>query len=125
MRKKIGAFILSAGMIFTLVSCSGSSDAVEGTWTLKSAYSGETEVTEEQLQSAEIGGTTFTFKDGKVEISVPSSEELSEGTYTVEGNQVTISGDGEEDSFSGTIEDGKLTIKQGDSDNMKLIFEKK
>lgn len=126
MRKKIGAFILSAGMIFTLASCSlESGDIAEGTWVLKSASSGSTEVTQEQLQAEKIGDTTFTFKEGKVEITMPSSDEVGEGTYTVDGDKVTISADGETDTYSGTIKDGQLTIMQGDSEDLKLIFEKK
>lgn len=126
MRRKIGAFILSAGMIFTLASCSsGNNDIAEGTWVLKSASSGGTEVTQEQLQAEDIGDTTFTFKDGKVEISMSSSDEVGEGTYTVDGDKVTISADGETESYSGTIKDGKLTISQNDTEDLKLIFEKK
>ena len=126
MRKKIGAFILSAGMVFMLASCSsGSSDIAEGTWVLKSASSRSTEVTQEQLQAEEVGDTSFTFKEGKVEIRMPSSDEVGEGTYTVDGDKVTISADGETDTYSGTIKDGQLTITQNDSEDLKLIFEKK
>lgn len=113
-------------MIFTLASCSsGSSDIAEGTWVLKSASSGDKEITQEQLQANEIGDTTFSFKDGKVEITMPSSSEVSEGTYTVDGDKVTISAEGEKDSYSGTIKDSQLTITQKDAEDMKLIFEKK
>lgn len=126
MRKKIGTFILSAGMIFTLASCSsGSSDIAEGTWVLKSASSGSTEITQEQLQAEEIGDTTFTFKDGKVEITMPSSDEVGEGTYEVDGDKVTISADGETETYSGTIKDGQLTITQKETEDLKLVFEKK
>ena len=126
MRKKIGTFILSAGMIFTLASCSlESGDIAEGTWVLKSASSGDKEITQEQLQANEIGDTTFSFKDGKVEITMSSSSEVSEGTYTVDGDKVTISAEGETDSYSGTIKDSQLTIAQKDAEDMKLIFEKK
>lgn len=118
--------MLSAGMVFALAACSsGSGDIAEGTWTLKSASSGGTEITQEQLQSEEVGDTTFTFKNGKVEITMPSSDEVGEGTYKVDGDKVTISADGESDTYSGTIKDGQLTITQNSSEDLKLIFEKK
>lgn len=135
MKKKIGAYIISLGMIFSLTACSGGqTNSVDGSWELTKGYSGDTEVTQEQLQKAGIGGTTFTFKDGKVEITTTGSGEVSEGTYTVEGDKVTISAaEGSEETasgssveateYTGTVKDDQLTISQ--SDGVKLVFTRK
>lgn len=135
MKKKIGAYIIGLGMIFSLAACSGGkANSVDGSWELTKGYSGDTEVTQEQLQKAGIGGTTFTFKDGKVEITTTGSGEVGEGTYKVEGDKVTISAnEGSEESasgsavgateFTGTVKDNQLTISQ--SDGVKLVFTRK
>lgn len=123
MGKKIITFFICVSMMLSLVACGG--DAVQGTWKLSKGYVGEIEVKQEQLQKAGVGGTCFTFKDGKVEISMDSSAEISEGTYTLEGNNLTITSEGEEDSFSGTVEGELLTITyEEEGQVLKLEFEK-
>lgn len=121
LRKKLGIFMLSAGMVYSLSACGGSSDIMEGSWNLTKGYAGDTEVSLEDLESTGMEDTTFTFKDGKVNISMGNSDEVSEGTYSVDGTTVTISGDNEEVSYTGTVADDVLTISEGDS---KLVFEK-
>lgn len=123
LRKKLGIFMLSAGMVYCLSACGGTngSDIVEGSWNLTKGYSGETEVSLEDLEEAGMGGTTFTFKDGKVSISMEDAQEISEGTYSLDGTTVTISAEDEEVSYTGTVADDVLTISE---DDLKLVFEK-
>jgi uncharacterized lipoprotein NlpE involved in copper resistance len=113
-KKKIVSILLCLVLVLSLVSCGNSKkkDAIEGTWKLSKAYFGENEVTQEQLQSAGIGGTTFTFKDGEVTIETASTEdtEVAEGQYSLSGSNVIISTKGEEGSYKGTLKDGELTI---------------
>lgn len=121
LRKKLGIFMLSAGMVYCLSGCGGNSDIVEGSWNLTKGYAGDTEVSLENLQQAGMADTTFTFKDGKVNISMGDTNETSEGTYSLDGTTVTISAEDEEVSYTGTIADDVLTISE---DNLKLVFEK-
>ena len=131
LRKKLGIFMLSAGMVYCLSGCSGQTldrssvdkniDIVEGSWNLTKGYAGDTEVSLENLQEAGMADTTFTFKDGKVNISMGDTNETSEGTYSLDGTTVTISAEDEEVSYTGTIAEDVLTISQ---DNLKLVFEK-
>lgn len=114
--------MLSAGMVYCLSACGGSNDIVEGSWNLTKGYAGDTEVSLENLEEAGMGDTTFTFKDGKVNISMGDSDEVSEGTYSVDGTTVTISADDEDVSYTGTVADDVLTITE---DDLKLVFEKK
>lgn len=120
MKKKIVA--MGFGMIMFLASCSGK-DIVEGSWVITKAYAGETEVTAEQIQEAGIGGTTFTFDDGVVEIKMAGSSEVSEGTYKLDGTNITISTEGEEVEFKGTVVEDVLTIEDEELD-MSLLFER-
>ncbi len=113
--------MLSAGMVYCLSGCGGSSDLVEGSWNLTKGYAGETEVSLSDLESVGMGDTTFTFKDGKVNITMEGTEGIAEGTYSLDGTTVTISAEEESISYTGTVEDDVLTISQ---DDMKLVFEK-
>ncbi len=115
--------LLSIILVVGLVSCS-SKDIAEGTWELTKGYSGEVEVTADQLQEQGIGGTTFTFKNGTVTIKMTASSEESEGTYTVEGNNITISSANEEGTIKGTIADKELTITD-ENTSLKLVFKRK
>lgn len=110
-------------LVVGLVSCSRK-DIAEGTWELTKGYSGEIEVTAEQLQEQGIGGTTFTFKNGTVTIKMTASSEESEGTYTVEGNNITITSANEEGTIKGTIANKELTITD-ENNSLKLVFERK
>lgn len=110
-------------LVVGLVSCS-SKDIAEGTWELIKGYSGEVEVTASQLQEEGIGGTTFTFKKGTVTIKMTASSEESEGTYTVEGNNISITSETEEGTIKGTITDDELTIADEKS-SLKLVFKRK
>lgn len=121
LRKKLGIFMLSAGMVYCLSGCGGNGDIVEGSWNLTKGYAGETEVSLENLEEAGIGDTTFTFKNGKVNITMEGSNESAEGTYSLEGTTVTISAEEEDITYTGTVADDVLTISQ---DDLKLVFEK-
>ncbi|MBD5089827.1 MAG: hypothetical protein HDT30_13635 [Clostridiales bacterium] len=123
MKKKLGMLLFSIILVAGLVSCS-SKDIAEGTWELIKGYSGEVEVTADQLQEQGIGGTTFTFKNGTVTIKMTASSEESEGTYTVEGNNITISSANEEGTIKGTIADEELTITD-ENTSLKLVFKRK
>lgn len=123
MKRKISILLFSMILVVGLISCS-SKDIAEGTWELAKGYSGETEVTADQLQEGGVGGTTFTFKDGTVTIKMTASSEESEGTYTVEGNNITITSENDEGTIKGTIVDNELTIEDENS-SLKLVFERK
>lgn len=123
MKKKLGMLLFSVILVAGLVSCSNK-DIAEGTWELIKGYSGEVEVTADQLQEQGIGGTTFTFKNGTVTIKMTASSEESEGTYTVEGNNITISSANEEGTIKGTIADEELTITD-ENTSLKLVFKRK
>lgn len=123
MKKRLGTLLFSIILVVGLVSCSNK-DIAEGTWEFSKAYSGEVEVNAEQLQEQGIGGTTFTFKNGTVTIKMTASSEESEGTYTVEGNDITISSANEQGTIKGTIADNELTIADEKS-SLKLIFKRK
>lgn len=122
--KKTGmSLILAFMLVVSLVSC-GSKDIAKGTWKLTKGYSGETEVTAEQLKTFGLDEMTFTFEDGKVTIKADSSSETSDGTYTVDGNKVTISSEGADD-VEGTIDGDELTIEEENGGtSMKLILER-
>lgn len=125
MKKRGMQFIVSIILVVSLVSC-GSKDIAKGTWELIKGYSGDTEITAEQLQSAGIGGVTFTFKDGKVTIKSESSSEESEGTYKLDGSNITITSDDAEGEIKGTIIDNELTIEQEQNGtSIKMVFERK
>ena len=122
--KKFGAVILGLCMVVSLSGC-GKSDIAEGSWALTKGYVGDMEVTQEQLEAAGAGGTTFTFKDGKVQITSTATEEVSEGTYTVEEDKITIEADETEVSYIGTITENELTLEETENDlDLKLVFEK-
>lgn len=123
MKKRLSNLLLCIILVVGLVSCSNK-DIAEGTWELIKGYSGEVEVTADQLQEQGIGGTTFTFKNGTVTIKMTASSEESEGTYTVEGNNITISSANEEGTIKGTIADKELTITDKNT-SLKLVFERK
>ena len=122
MKKKIVTLGMMAVLAGSLVACK--KDPVQGTWNLEKATIGSEEVTQEQLQSVGLGGTSFAFEDGKVTIQMESTSEVSEGTYEVKDDKVTVSTDNEATSFSGTIEKDTLTIDIPDQDET-LVFKKK
>ena len=122
MKKKIVTLGMMAVLAGSLVACKN--DPVKGTWNLEKATIGSKEVTQEQLQSVGLGGTSFDFENGKVTIQMESTSEVSEGTYEVKDDKVTISTDNEDTSFSGTIEKDTLTIDIPDQDET-LVFKKK
>ncbi len=122
MKKKLTVMALGVCMVLSMASC-GKKDIAAGKWVVSKAYVGETEITQEKLQEAGIGGYALVFEDGKVEITAPNTNEVSEGTYVVEENNVTITSEGEDLEIKGTIEEDQLTIEE-EADDMKLIFEK-
>ena len=123
MSRKVFTLFACVIMMISLVSCGG--DLVQGSWKLSKGYVGEVEVTQAQLQQAGVGGTCFTFKNGKVQISMETSDEVSEGTYQLEGNSITITSDGEAESFVGTVEGNELTISYEEAGQvLKMVFEK-
>lgn len=118
MKKKIFSVFLCVVFVLSMTACGGSKkDGLEGTWKLSKAYFGDKEVSQEQLQSAGIGGTTFAFKDGVVTIETASTKdkEIAEGEYSLNGNTVIISTKDEKGSYEGTLKDGKLTFTESSS----------
>ena len=72
--KKMTAMFLALVLAFSLCACSGSKDAVAGTW------------------SADLGDDgviTWTF-DGKGKCSMESIFLKQDGTYSIDGDQMTV-----------------------------------
>lgn len=128
--KKVLALILVAMLtIGMLVSCG--SDKAAGTWKLTKASAGGQELTAEQLSATGMGEAKITLKDGKATVEMLG--QTAEGTYKVDGDNVTISTSAAStstddasatsaaESITGTIKDNQLTIEQSGT---SMTFEK-
>lgn len=72
--KKLASTLLVLAMIFTLAACGGSKDAVAGTWTGDLGLDGV---------------VTWTF-DGKGGCTMENEVMKQKGTYSLDGNQMTV-----------------------------------
>ena len=72
-KKKIVALVLIAAVLLGLVAC-GSKDALAGTWSAEFEYDGT---------------ITWTF-DGKGKCTMENAYMKQNGTYTIEGDQLTV-----------------------------------
>ena len=106
--------------LFTLVGCGGSSDPMAGTWNLSGAKVAGVEMTADQLQAVQPDlDMTLECNDGKLTLTSSLFSGTREGTYTVNGETVTIESDGQ--SMEATLKDGRLTIEIG---GVELYLEK-
>ena len=147
MKKALGIFLVFLLSAFVLVGCNndntptnapqntGGDIAVEGKYSLVVSDE-DREMFEAIIELAnEMDGTEVDFdidnmmymellSGGKFRmVSTMFNEEednIDEGTYTIDGSNITISVDGED--TQGTIEGKKITI---DADGESMVFEKK
>jgi len=94
--------VLLAGLMLAMVACGGTD--VAGTY--------KAEGDDPEFQSAELvinDDETF-----KVSVTIPGSdEEVSfTGTYTLDGDKITLSAEGMNETEAGTVEDGKLVFDE-------------
>lgn len=104
--KVLGLMAVALCLGFTLVACG--SDEVEGTY-------------EGTMGEGEYAVTiTLELKDGKAKqtMTVSGQTQTVEGTYTVDGDKITISAG----SISSTVtyKDGKITVPLGDEGEIVL-----
>ena len=131
--KKLLSVLLVAVMVFALAACSksggsddgGSSDPAVGTWKLTSAEaSGITLSMEDFAQLSGLDKYEMTIDiraDGTFTASVDmgTGAQTGEGTWTVSGNQYTLTSNGSPQVF--TLENGKLVAE---ASGAKMYFEK-
>lgn len=122
--KKI-ALVMALMMAFaTLTACSGA-PSLEGTWKVTNITGegldlGLDGLDAEQMFSSGLIEMTFTFSDGTVTMRVSAFGESADesGTYTVNGDKVTIAGSGE---MTYKIDGSKLTLTM---DEGSIILER-
>ena len=111
--KKLISLVLILCMACLLVPAMADED-VTGEWYLKTMKNGDTE-----YDAASIGyNIVMTLNaDGTVVMITPVSEDPSNGTWTLEGDTITVNID--DSPVSGTVADGVLTLSQ---DETTMIF---
>lgn len=115
-KTKVVTLLMALVMAFSLAAC-GNSDkdnSVElagTTWALSGGSQGGTTVDKATLESLLGGEMTYTFsEDGKVTLALSGAE--VEGTYTQDGNSVSLDIQGETGTM--TIDGDKLLLEQSD-----------
>ena len=111
--KKLISLVLILCMACLLVPAMADED-VTGEWYLKTMKNGDTE-----YDAASIGyNIVMTLNaDGTVVMITPVSEDPSNGTWTLEGDTITVNID--DSPVSGTVADGVLSLSQ---DETTMIF---
>ena len=104
---------IAAIAIITLSGCGHASDKIIGVWSI-------TKVNGIEVPAEAPASMQFT-KDGKhiVKMKRDGKEVPDEGTYTVEGDKITVSGKGAD----GTVKSNIITIKNIAGDVMLLVKE--
>ncbi len=111
--KKLFSLILALCMVCMLVPAVAEED-VTGEWYLKTMKQGETE-----YDAGAIGyNITMTLNaDGTGTMLSPTSEEPTPGSWTLEGDKITVTF--EDSPIGGTVADGKITLSEGE---MSMVF---
>ena len=106
--KKLISLVLILCMACLLVPAMADED-VTGEWYLKTMKNGDTE-----YDAASIGyNLVMTLNaDGTASMTMPGSEEPQSGTWTLEGDQITV--DIDNSPVSGTVADGAITLTEGE-----------
>ena len=118
MRRMTSALVLVLVLSLVLVSCNGGGASIAGTWKLESiAQDGE------KIDFASLGMDAdymvFVFDDkDKAEVSI--GDEKESGTYSVNGNTVTVTIQGEGVDLK--LDGGKLTMSE--DEGMVMTFAK-
>ena len=108
--KKIVALLLLVSLLLALAAC-GSKDALAGTWTGDLGLDGT---------------VTWTF-DGKGEVKFENEFSKQDGTYTIDGDQVTIRLElwDEPQTFTFSVDGGSLTMDENSGVGLSGTYEKK
>ena len=111
--KKLFSLILALCMVCMLVPAVAEED-VTGEWYLKTMKQGETE-----YDAGAIGyNITMTLNaDGTGTMLSPTSEEPTPGSWTLEGDKITVTF--EDSPIGGTVADGKITLSEGE---ISMVF---
>ena len=108
--KKIIALLLALSLILALAAC-GSKDALAGTWT---------------GDLGADGTVTWTF-DGKGKVKFDNTFSKQDGTYTIDGDQVTIQLElwDEAQVFTFNVSGGSLTMNENSGVGLSGTYTKK
>ena len=107
--KKLAALILSIAILLTLASC-GSKDALAGTWSAEFEYDGV---------------IAWTF-DGKGKCTMENAYMNQDGTYTINGDQLTVTLESwsEPSTYTFSVDGNSLTMNENSGYGISGTFEK-
>ena len=107
--KKLAALILSIAVLLTFASC-GSKDALAGAWSAEFEYDGV---------------ITWTF-DGKGKCTMENAYINQDGTYTINGDQltVTLESRSEPSTYTFSVDGNSLTMNENSGYGISGTFEK-
>ena len=107
--KKLAALILSIAILLTLTSC-GSKDALAGTWSAEFEYDGV---------------ITWTC-DGKGKCTMENAYMNQDGTYTINGDQLTVTLESwsEPSTYTFSVDGNSLTMNENSGYGISGTFEK-
>ena len=107
--KKLAALILSIAILLTRASC-GSKDALAGTWSAEFEYDGV---------------ITWTF-DGKGKCTMENAYMNQDGTYTINGDQLTVTLESwsEPSTYTFSVDGNSLTMNENSGYGISGTFEK-
>lgn len=125
MKKRLSV-LLSVLLVFSFVlaGCGKKDSASTGlentTWTLTAAKEEESglEFTGDQLATLGLTDFSFEFKEDS-KVTVSAAGQTGDGTYSVDGSEVTLESDGEKLAL--TLDGDKMEMKQ---DTLTMTFEK-
>ena len=108
--KKFVALVLIAAVLLGLVAC-GSKDALAGTWSAEFEYDGT---------------ITWTF-DGKGKCTMENAYMKQNGTYTIEGDQLTVTLEAWSDpsTYTFSVDGNSLTMNENSGYCISGTFTKK
>lgn len=107
--KKLAALILSIAVLLTFASC-GSKDALAGAWSAEFEYDGV---------------ITWTF-DGKGKCTMENAYINQDGTYTINGDQLTVTLESwsEPSTYTFSVDGNSLTMDENSGYGISGTFEK-
>jgi len=107
--KKLAALILSIAVLLTFASC-GSKDALAGAWSAEFEYDGV---------------ITWTF-DGKGKCTMENVYINQDGTYTINGDQLTVTLESwsEPSTYTFSVDGNSLTMNENSGYGISGTFEK-
>lgn len=105
------ALLLALTMVLSLAACGGSKDALSGTW------------------SADLGDDgviTWTF-DGKGKCTMENAYMKQDGTYTIDGDQLTVTLESWSDpsTYTFSVDGSSLTMNENSGYGISGTFAKK